>query len=184
MQILESKSKDFQDKINNAPKEPGCYLYKDSERTVIYVGKAKNIRSRVKSYFINYPKLDIRIQNMIDVAIDVDFVTVDSEVESLILEQTLIKKYKTKYNIMLRDDKSYAYIKIENPVKGVRDFPRIKMVRGMDDDKAEYLGPYPDSFPIRNILKSLRKVFPYVSCNRRLIQIRENPTVVDTNNSH
>src|SRR5690606_14312535 len=101
MSILETKSLQFKEKVLNMPKQPGCYMYKNSKGKVIYVGKAKNLFNRVKSYFVNYKKLDIRIQSMIDNAVDIDIVTVDSEVESMILENNLIKKYKPKYNVMM-----------------------------------------------------------------------------------
>jgi excinuclease ABC subunit C len=182
MSILDTKNQQLQDKIRNAPKLPGCYIYKNKKGTIIYIGKAKNILNRVKSYFINYPKLDIRIQNMIDLAYDVEFITVDSEVESIILETNLIKKYKPKYNILMRDDKNYSWIMFEKPKKGTDDFPRIRIVREKLDDGSEYFGPYPSRMPLKNILRRIRKVFPYANCNRRLVQISDNPIKVDTNN--
>jgi excinuclease ABC subunit C len=182
MSILATKTEELQEKINNAPKVPGCYLYKNKENEIIYVGKAKNIRNRVKSYFLNYKKLDIRIQSMIDNAVDIEFLTVDSEVESFILETNLIKKYLPKYNILMRDDKSYSWVMFEKPKKGINDFPRIRITRTKDIEDAEYFGPYPNSMPLKNILKRIRKVFPYASCNRRLIQVSEEPLKVDTNN--
>lgn len=183
MSILTSKSKEFQEKVANAPKLPGCYFYKNSSGEIIYVGKAKNIINRVKSYFINYEKLDIRIQAMIDNAVDIDFVTVDSEVESIILETNLIKKYRPKYNILMRDDKSYSWVMFEKPKRGKNDFPRIRITRTKDVVDAEYFGPYPNTMPLKNILKRIRKVFPYASCNRRLIQTSADPLKVDTNNA-
>lgn len=182
MNPLSTKSKQFQYKVNNAPKEAGCYIYKNSEGKILYIGKAKVLINRVKSYFINYPKLDIKIQNMIDQAADIEFYPVDSEVEALILETNLIKKYRPKYNQLMTDDKNYSWVKFEKPIRGLRDYPRIRIVRQKDDERAEYFGPYPATLPLKNILKRIRKVFPYVSCNRRLIQISENPLKVDTNN--
>lgn len=182
MKFLKTKSEQFTQKIVNAPTAPGCYLYMDSEGEVLYVGKAKNIKNRVKSYFTNYPKLDTRIQMMLQNAVDVQFITVDSEFEALLLESNLIKKYATKYNVVLRDDKNYSYIKVEKAIKGIRDFPRIRTTREKDDANATYYGPYPSSLPLKNILKRLRKVFPYVSCNRRLIQVSGDPIQIDTNN--
>jgi len=186
MSFLETKSQQFQDKVRSAPKQPGCYIYKDSTGGVLYVGKAKNLRNRVNSYFNNYKKLELRIQQMLDQASDVELYVVDSEVESIILETNLIKKYKTKYNILMRDDKSYSWVVFEKQIKGKNDFPRIKIIRNKDlieEEKAEVFGPYPSQMPLRNILKRVRKVFPYASCNRRLIQITEEPLKVDTNNS-
>lgn len=183
MSILSKKSAQMQDKIKNAPKSPGCYMYKDTLGKVIYVGKAKNIFNRVKSYFNNYSRLDVRIQTMVDNAYDIEFIIVDSEVEALILETNLIKKYHPKYNSMMMDDKNYTWVKFEDPVKGVNDFPRIRLLREKQGDDGEYFGPYPARMPIKNILKRLRKVFPYASCNRRLIQVSSNPLEINTNNS-
>lgn len=182
MKYLETKNKKFKEKVLSAPMQPGCYLYMDKTGEVLYVGKAKSLKSRVKSYFMSYPKLESRIQIMLDQAMDVQLITVDSEFEALILENNLIKKYAPKYNVMLRDDKNYSYIKVEKVVKGVRDFPRIRLSRDQDDPNAIYYGPYPNNLPLKNILKRLRRVFPYVSCNRRLVQVSDNPLKIDTNN--
>lgn len=182
-QVLSLKTEEFQNKVNTAPKLPGCYIYKNSKGKVLYVGKAKILINRVKSYFINYKKLDIKIQNMLDQAYDIELITVDSEIEALILETNLIKKYRPKYNSLMIDDKNYSWVKFEKHIKGVRDFPRIKLVREKIEDGSEYFGPFPDRVPLRNVLKRLRKVFPYVTCNRRLIQKSDNPLKVDTNNS-
>lgn len=183
MKILDTKTKSFVEKIVNSPRVPGCYLYKDQDGKIIYIGKAKNLRNRLKSYFVNFQKLDTRIQSMIEFASDVEIITVDSEIESIILETNLIKKYLPKYNILMRDDKSHSWVKFEKRIKGKNDFPRIKIVRNKEEDGAEYFGPYPDTMPLKNILKRMRKVFPYASCNRRLVQVSTNPLTVETNNS-
>lgn len=182
MKFLNTKSEQFIQKVLSAPASPGCYLYMDSTGEILYVGKAKVLKNRVKSYFTNYKKLDIRIQAMLEHAEDIQYITVDSEFEALILENNLIKKYTPKYNVMLRDDKNYSYIKVEKVIKGVRDFPRIRITREKDDPNAVYYGPYPSKLPLKNILKRLRKVFPYASCNRRLVQVSTDPLKVDTNN--
>jgi excinuclease ABC subunit C len=181
--ILKSKTKQFQNLVKSAPKKPGCYIYKDKNGEVIYVGKAKVLLNRIKSYFANYKKLDAKTQLMIKNAKELEFVPVDTEVEALILENNLIKKYHPKYNIMMRDDKSYVFVKFEKYKNGKYDFPRIRIVREKKEDGAEYFGPYPNSVPLKNILKRIRKIFPYASCNRRLIQVSEDPLKVDTNNS-
>lgn len=182
MKFLKTKSEQFIQKVLTAPTNPGCYLYLDANGDVLYVGKAKNLKNRVKSYFTNYKKLDLRIQAMLQNALDIQLIIVDSEFEALILENNLIKKYSPKYNILLRDDKNFSYIKVEKPIKGVRDFPRIRTTREKDDNNAIYYGPYPDTLPLKNIIKRLRRVFPYVSCNRRLVQVSQDPLKVDTNN--
>jgi excinuclease ABC subunit C len=176
-QLLELKNY-----ILEFPKLPGCYLYKDAKGKVLYVGKAKNLFNRIRSYFNNFDRLEVRIQQMMEAAKIVEFIAVDSEVESIILETNLIKKYKPKYNILMRDDKNYTWVMFQKPVKGKNDFPRIRLVREKEFKNAEYFGPYPDRLPLRNILKKIRKVFPYASCERRLIQISSDPLQVDTNN--
>lgn len=173
--ILETKSKAFQKKVNEAPLVPGCYMYKNGRGTVLYVGKAKVLRKRVKSYFLNFDRLETRYQVMIDKAKDIELITVDTEVEALILENNLIKKYRPKYNIAMRDDKSYVYIRLEKvrrkngpvPTKDsvYQDFPRVTVTREYKDDGAEYFGPYPDSTPVKKILRRLRRIFPYRTGN-------------------
>jgi excinuclease ABC subunit C len=146
--------------LKTLPTLPGCYIYRDSEGTVLYVGKAKNIRKRVTSYFLNYKKLTARIQIMIDNAVDVETHGVESEVEALILEATLIKKYKPKYNVMLKDDKSYSWIKITKD-----PYPIIYRTRSTHDKNAVYFGPFPDAHARDQVLDFLRKEFPYRTCS-------------------
>lgn len=145
------------EKLLSLPTQPGCYIWRDMNGDVLYVGKAVNLKSRVNSYFNNYERLDPKIRNMVDLICDVDTYTVDSEVEALILETNLIKKYRPKYNKLMKDDKNYSYVMIDwyNP------YPSVKIVREQDDPKAEYYGPYPSRFPIFKVLRRLRKVYPY-----------------------
>jgi excinuclease ABC subunit C len=147
-------------KVDQAPKEPGCYLWKDNKGGVLYIGKAVNIKKRVGSYLINYERLDPKIKKMLDVVADVEYLVVDSEAEALILETNLIKKYKPKYNRLMKDDKNYTWVQID----WYRNFPSVKFVREKDDKKAEYYGPYPQRFPIQNVLSNLRHIYPY--CNQ------------------
>jgi excinuclease ABC subunit C len=139
---------------------PGCYIYKDINGKILYVGKAKNLRKRVTSYFLNYRKLTARIQVMIDNAFEVETHTVDSEVEALILEASLIKKYKPKYNVMLKDDKSYSWIKITKD-----PYPIIYRTRNTNDKNAVYFGPFPDAHARDQVLDFLRKEFPFRTCS-------------------
>ena len=126
-------------KLSNLPKKPGVYLHKDQDGAVLYVGKAVNLRNRVSSYF----KKDagtgsVRIQNMIAKIADLDFVVVDNELESLVLENNLIKQYRPKYNVLLRDDKNYLFIKIN-----LKDeIPTIQYERKPGDKDARYFGKY------------------------------------------
>jgi len=184
MDILSLKSKNFQKKVQTAPRVSGCYIYFDAKKNPIYIGKAKNLFNRIKSYFSNFQRLDPKTKIMISKAKDLKLLTVDSELEALFLENNLIKKYKPKYNILMRDDKSFIYVGFEKPKKGVIDFPKIKIFRTRDakNNSFEYFGPYLNTVPIKSILKSLRKIFPYVSCNRSLIEKSSNPVKIETNN--
>ncbi len=187
--ILSKKTKEFQEKIYNAPLLSGVYIYRNKKNEVIYVGKAKKIINRVKSYFTNYKKLNTRIQNMIDEAYDVEFLTVDTEVDALILETNLIKKYQPHYNILMRDDKNYIYVRFERIRRSnqepkakstFQDFPRITITRKKKEDKAEYFGPYPETMPARRILKRLRRLFPYRTTKHLVYQISSDPLEVYT----
>ncbi|MCA9385992.1 excinuclease ABC subunit UvrC [Candidatus Dojkabacteria bacterium] len=158
------------EKLQEAPTNPGCYIWKDSHGDVLYVGKAVNIKNRVNSYINNYKRLDPKIQNMVDLADDVEFYTVDTEIEALILETNLIKKYKPKYNRLMKDDKNYSWLMIDwyNP------YPVPRIVREKKNKKAEYYGPYPQRFPVFKVLRSLRKVFPYCNHLPRGINSKKN----------
>lgn len=151
-------------KTKTAPASPGCYIYKNKESKILYIGKAVNIRSRVNSYFTNYNKLDPKISVMVDQIQDVEFITTDNDLEALILETNLIKKYKPKYNRLMKDDKNYAWLMVTKE----EDFPRLKFVRNKKIKNADYFGPYISLNPIKRALKSLRKIFPYRSCKRKI----------------
>jgi len=151
-------------KIENSPNLPGCYIYKDINKNILYIGKAINIKNRTKSYFKNYKILDPKISVMVKQINDVEFVTTDSELEALILETNLIKKYKPKYNRLMKDDKNYAWLMITKS----DDFPRLEIIRNKKNTKADYFGPYVNIKPIKRALKSLRKIFPYRSCKRKI----------------
>ncbi len=147
-------------KLNNLPSKPGCYLFKDASGTVIYIGKAKVLRNRVRSYFQRGrpegPKL-ARLRSRIS---DVEYIVTDSEMEALILEMNLVKEYRPRYNINLKDDKSFPYIRVTN-----ERYPRIFPTRRIVKDGSRYFGPYTDVGSMRNLLKSLKRIFPVRSCN-------------------
>ncbi|MCA9382370.1 excinuclease ABC subunit UvrC [Candidatus Dojkabacteria bacterium] len=157
--------------LTNAPLTPGCYIYKNKEGKIIYVGKALVLRKRIKQYFkvengevIPSDKLEPRKQIMVGKIQDIEFVQTDTEVEALILEVNLIKKYKPYYNRLMVDDKSYGWIMITDK----EDFPRILFVREKKVNGASYFGPFPSTFPVHSTLKNLRKVFPYRACRRTM----------------
>ncbi|MEI7578787.1 MAG: excinuclease ABC subunit UvrC [bacterium] len=161
---------ELKQKISNAPWQPGCYLYKNSSGKILYVGKAKNLKKRVTSYFSYPERLENKIQQMVIKIADVEFITTDSELEAFLLETNLIKKYKPKYNSQKKDDKSYVWLMINK----FEDFPQIKIVREKKNPQAEYLGPYAYTLPLKRILKELRKLFPYRTCNRDIQQLSTN----------
>jgi len=152
-------NKTVQDKIKHLSTHPGVYLFKDKTGKVLYVGKAINLRNRVRSYFQDSRQLDAKTLVLIKRIHDLDTIIVDSEIEALILESNLIKKYKPRYNVNLRDDKSYPYIRITHEL-----IPRIFVTRKIVKDGSKYLGPYTDVKHLRSIIRHVRKIFPIRSC--------------------
>ena len=149
-------NKDLAEKLQTLPNEPGVYFHLDSHKKIIYVGKAVNLRSRVKSYFQSSRQRDLKTDLLVEEIAMTDWVTVDSEMDALFLESEMIKRYKPKYNILLRDDKNYLYVRI--PVKD--QYPAISFVRRPLDDGAKYFGPYVQGYQVRKALNLLRKIFP------------------------
>lgn len=150
----------LQEKLESLPNGPGVYQHKDAEGKVLYVGKAKNLRTRVRQYFQKSRTVEPRIDSMLSKATDLEIIVTDSEVEALILEANLIKKLKPRYNVNLKDDKSYPYIVITN-----EPYPRVFVTRQIRKDGSRYFGPYTDVRNIRSALKSIRDIFPIRSCN-------------------
>lgn len=171
--LLSTKPQAMQDKVRQAPLVPGCYLYKNAQGRVLYVGKAKVLRNRVKSYFSNFDRVEEKIRQMLGQAENIDFVLADSEVEALIIENILIKKYKPKYNSMLVDDKSYAYVKFKKLSTSNGEYvpvPTVELTREKQHEKdAEYFGPYPDVQAVKRLLGRLRKVFPYCTSKVKVV---------------
>ncbi len=147
-------------KVESLPAAPGVYQHKDAEGTVLYVGKAKNLRNRVRQYFQRSRSLDPRIEAMLRKATDLEIIVTDSEVEALILEAILIKKLKPRYNVSLKDDKSYPYIVITH-----EPYPRVFVTRSVRRDGSRYFGPYTDVRNVRAALKAVRDIFMIRSCN-------------------
>lgn len=141
------------------PEKPGVYEYLDKKRSVIYVGKAKNLKARVSSYFTPLASLGPKTSAMVEKVEQIRITIVESELEALLLEAFLIKKRKPYYNIRLTDDKSYQYIRIT-----IKDQnPAITLVRRSAEDKSLYFGPYPSSRAVKTVLKTVRRVFPFMS---------------------
>lgn len=157
----------MRERLKHVPLQPGVYLFKNQEGRVIYVGKAKLLRNRLRSYFQSPDRLLPKVKAMMMRVADFDYVVSGSEVEALILENNLIKAYQPRYNIMLRDDKSYPYIKIS-----AEKFPRISIVRESKDKVSRYYGPYTAVGNVKETLKLLNRVFPLRTCKNMKEQAR------------
>ena len=144
-------------KLELLPTSPGCYIHKDKNGTIIYVGKAKNLRNRVRSYFRG--SHDTKTEAMVSEIVDFEFIVTESNIEALLLEINLIKENKPKYNIMLKDDKSYPFIKITN-----ERYPRLIITRQVKKDGGLYFGPYPDVSAANEIKRLLDRIFPFRKC--------------------
>jgi len=155
----------IQQKLSTLPTRPGVYLHKDSKGGIIYVGKAKNLRSRVRSYFQENRPVDAKTAVLVRQIQDFDFIVTDTEVEAFILENTLIKQYRPKYNILLKDDKSYPFIRITK-----EQYPRVFKTRTIVKDGSKYFGPYTDGTYLYHLLKSIRSIFPLRSCDLPLAE--------------
>lgn len=148
------------EKVNNLTTQPGVYLWKDAKGHIIYVGKAVNLRNRVKSYVRNDANRAVKVAAMISHAVDLETIVVANEMEALILENTLIKKHHPRYNIMLRDDKTYPYIKVTLQ----DDYPRVCMTRRVLRDGARYFGPFADAGAVHRVLKLMQRAFHIRTC--------------------
>ena len=151
------------EKLEHLPTNPGVYQFKNADGKVIYVGKAKNLRSRVRSYFQDGRPRDAKTKALVAKICDLETIITDSPVEALILEDTLIKKLKPRYNISLRDDKTYPYIRVTS-----EPFPRVFSTRKVIRDGSKYFGPYTDARFARYLIKTLRSIFPIRSCDLNL----------------
>lgn len=154
----------FAQKLDTLPERPGVYLMRDARQTVIYVGKAVVLRNRVRSYFHASARHDPKTLRLVGELADLEWIVTDTELEALILENELIKRYRPRFNIRLRDDKTYPYIKIH----WQEDYPRISIVRRMERDGARYYGPFTSGYAVRQTLDALRRVFPYLDCDREI----------------
>ncbi|MFN8284808.1 MAG: excinuclease ABC subunit UvrC [Chitinophagales bacterium] len=157
-------SEHLQPVIKNMPTQPGVYRYYDIDGNLLYIGKAKNLKNRVSSYFIS-KDLSYRIGLMVRKIHNIEYSVVATEKDALLLENALIKELQPRYNILLKDDKSYPYIKIMN-----EDFPRIFFTRKLEDDGAEYFGPFTSVHQVRSILELIKKLYPIRNCSLPLTE--------------
>lgn len=159
-------SEEVLEKISHLPTTPGVYIWRDQYKRIIYVGKAINIRNRVRSYVRHDSNRAPKVTAMMRRAVDVEVIQTKTEMEALILENTLIKEHHPKYNIMLRDDKTYPYVKVTVQ----EDFPRVIMVRRMERDGAKYFGPFTDVTAVHQTIKLFRRHFPLRTCQNMKVQ--------------
>jgi excinuclease ABC subunit C len=168
--------KDLELQRKSLPNEPGVYLFADQDGSIIYVGKALNLRKRVSSYFLktsyNDPFYEEKIKLLVENIYSIEYIVTENEKEAFILENIQIKKYQPRYNVIMRDSKSYPWVALFYS----EEFPRIRIIRGPEkySKKNHFLGPYTDKKEITRILRDLRKIFPYCSCKKK-IRIHKRP---------
>lgn len=150
--------------LDTLPTKPGCYIYRNAVGQIIYVGKAINLRNRVRSYFQDSRTLDFKTRQLVKHIADIEWIVVGSELEALILEMNLIKKHRPHYNIRLKDDKRYPYIKVH----WADPFPKVTVTRQMVNDGSRYFGPYTSAWAVHQTLDVIRRIFPYLTCDREI----------------
>lgn len=154
--------KELRRKAMALPLTPGVYIMKNKDKTIIYIGKAKALKNRVSSYFGSHSNHSLKVIRTVENVDDFDYILCDTEFEALVLECSLIKQHMPKYNILLKDDKGYNYIKITK-----EEFPRISECKQMDDDNATYIGPFISNFSVKNAVEETLKIFKLPTCNKK-----------------
>ena len=167
---MKALSDHLQQILDTLPTRPGCYIYKSEGGEIIYVGKAINLRNRVRSYFQERGH-DFKTRQLVKNIAHIDWIVVESELEALILEMNLIKKHRPRYNIKLKDDKRYPYIKVH----WADPFPKVTVTRQMVQDGSRYFGPYTSVWAVHQTLDVLRRIFPYLTCDRVITGKDERP---------
>ena len=150
--------------LNNLPLKSGVYIMKNDKGKIIYIGKAKKLRHRVRSYFTSNADGNAKTLTMRSKVEDIEYIITENEVEALILEETMIKRHKPRYNVLMKDDKRYPYIRIS----WQDDYPKVETTRRVQNDGARYFGPYAAMWAVQNTLRVLRKAFPYLTCDRKI----------------
>jgi len=164
-------SEHIQGILATLPQKPGCYIMRDANGVVIYVGKAINLKNRVRSYFQERADMDRKTRKLVTHISDLEWIVVGSELEALILEMNLIKKHRPHFNVRLKDDKRYPYIKVH-----LNDpFPKVTVTRLMVKDGSRYFGPYTSVWAVHQTLDLLRKIFPYLTCDREITGLDARP---------
>lgn len=161
----------LEEKLKHIPDKPGVYIYRDAGGNVIYVGKAKSLKNRVRSYFQKSTHQSPKTRTMVGRIADMEYIVTDSEVEALILECNLIKEHRPRYNVLLKDDKTYPYIKVTLD----EDYPRVLTTRRLVKDGSRYFGPYTQAGAMNETLRLLKRLFPFRTCTSRQFANRSRP---------
>src|SRR5262252_4147854 len=162
---------DLTEKLERLPDRPGVYLYKDATGHVVYVGKAASLRSRVRSYFQASRTRDAKTDALVDHIADLDYIVTTNELEALILESNLVKKHRPRYNIILRDDKHYPFLKLTTD----EEFPRLVVARRVQKDGGAYFGPFYPATAMRQTLRLVRQLFPLRTCRIKIDGTQARP---------
>ena len=158
---MNEKLKTLREKAMKLPLTPGVYIMKNKQGKIIYIGKAKKLKNRVSQYFGSQNKHSVKVLKMVENVNDFDYILTDSEFEALVLEASLIKQNQPKYNILLKDDKGYSYIKITK-----EEYPKISAVLQKDDENADYIGPFTSSYSVKQSVDEANKIFRLPQCNK------------------
>ena len=168
---LPATTRTFSTRLAAVPLKPGVYIHRDSVGKVLYVGKSASLRNRLRSYFGSKKNLDAKTVDLVSRIDDFEYIVTESEQEALLLENSLIKKHKPKYNVRLKDDKTYPYIKVDL----AEDFPRVYVTRRSANDGARYFGPFASAGSVRKTLDLLKRLFPYRSCTKAITGTDDRP---------
>src|ERR671928_504580 len=161
------------EKLSRLPDRPGVYLYKDAKAQVIYVGKASSLKSRVRSYFHDSRPRDAKTDALVRQIADVEYIVTDNELEAMMLEANLVRKHRPRYNIILRDDKHYPFLKLTTD----EEFPRLVVARRVANDRATYYGPFYPATAMRETLRLTRQLFPLRTCSITIDGRLERPCI-------
>ncbi len=161
----------FSTRLSAVPQKPGVYIHRDAKGGVLYVGKSSSLRNRLRSYFGSKKNLDAKTFELVNRIADFEYIVTESEQEALLLENSLIKKHKPRFNVRLKDDKTYPYIKVDL----TEDFPRVYVTRRTANDGARYFGPFASAGSVRKTLDLLKRLFPYRSCTKAITGTDDRP---------
>src|SRR5690554_1769391 len=153
-----------EEQLKNLPEKPGVYMMKNNRDEIIYIGKAISLKNRVRQYFQSSKNHTIKVRSMVQQIADFEYIVTDSELEALILECNLIKKHRPRYNVLLKDDKHYPYIKVTLQ----EAYPRVLLTRSIARDGAKYFGPYTSSYVVKQTIEAIKRIYPIRVCNKKI----------------